>query len=250
MMHSFLLIGQSNMAGRGELTDLPEISDPRLKVFRNGRWQPMYRPINADRPFAGINLAERFAQLYAETYDVEVGLICCADGGTTLEQWKPGSLLFDNAVNCAKLAQRTSTIAGVLWHQGEGDCIPEWYSTYAKRFEVMRAAFRKELDLYDVPFLVGALGDFLKDREVSPQLVNYPHINAQLQLAAASDPLTGYVCAEGLDHKGDNLHFSAKSLFTFGERYFELFQQLRDPNKVFEEKPNPDQAIRTDMEWM
>ena len=63
MMHSFLLIGQSNMAGRGELTDLPEISDPRLKVFRNGRWQPMYRPVNADRPFAGNNLAERFAQL-------------------------------------------------------------------------------------------------------------------------------------------------------------------------------------------
>ena len=110
--------------------------------------------------------------------------------------------------------------------------------------------FRKELDLYDVPFLVGALGDFLKDREVSPQLVNYTHINAQLQLAAASDPLTGYVSAEGLDHKGDNLHFSAKSLFTFGERYFDLFQQLRDPNKMFEEKPNPDQAIRTGMEWM
>ena len=114
----------------------------------------------------------------------------------------------------------------------------------------MRDAFRKELDLYDVPFLVGALGDFLKEREVSPQLANYPHINAQLQLAAEGDPMTGFVSAEGLEDKGDKLHFSSRSLFTFGERYFEMFQQLRDPNKVFEEKPNPDQAIRTGMEWM
>lgn len=250
MMHSFLLIGQSNMAGRGEMTDFPEISDPRLKVLRNGRWQPMYRPINGDRPFAGVNLAERFAQLYAEEYNVEVGLICCADGGTTLEQWRPGGLLFDNAVNNAKLAQRTSTIAGVLWHQGEGDCAEPLYSTYAKRFGIMMAAFRKELDLYDVPFLVGALGDFLKDREVSPHLALYPHINAALRQIVDENPMTGFVPAEGLTHKGDNLHFDSKSLYTFGERYFEIFRQLRDPNKVFVEKPDPDEAIRTDMEWM
>lgn len=250
MMHSFLLIGQSNMAGRGVMTDLPEIDDPRLKVLRNGRWQPMYRPINGDRPFAGINLAERFAQLYAEKYDVEVGLICCADGGTSLEQWKPGSLLFDNAVNNAKLAQRTSTIAGVLWHQGEADCAEHLHKTYAKRFEVMMRAFRKELELDDVPFLLGALGDFLKDREVSPLLANYPYVNAALRQVAGENPMTGFVPAEGLTHKGDNLHFSAASLYTFGERYFEVFEQLRDPNKVFVEKPHPDDALRTDMEWM
>lgn len=250
MMHSFLLIGQSNMAGRGVMTDLPEIEDSRLKVLRNGRWQPMYRPINGDRPFAGVNLAERFAQLYAETYDVEVGLICCADGGTTLEQWRPGGLLFDNAVNNARLAQRTSTIAGVLWHQGEGDCAEHLYPTYAKRFGIMMAAFRKELDLYDVPFLVGALGDFLKDREVSPHLALYPHINAALRQIADENPMTGFVPAEGLTHKGDNLHFDSRSLYSFGERYFEVFQQLRDPNKIFVEKPDPDEAIRTDMEWM
>ncbi|MBQ2401175.1 MAG: hypothetical protein II311_04070, partial [Lachnospiraceae bacterium] len=34
----------------------------------------------------------------------------------------PGELLYDHAVMQSKLAQRTSEIAGILWHQGESDC--------------------------------------------------------------------------------------------------------------------------------
>ena len=33
----------------------------------------------------------------------------------------PGEILYDNTVNNAKLAQRTSELAGILWHQGESD---------------------------------------------------------------------------------------------------------------------------------
>ena len=250
MIHSFLLIGQSNMAGRGDMEDLPPIEDRRLYILRNGRWVDMFRPVNPDRPFSGVCLAERFAQLYAEKYDVEVGLICCADGGTSLEQWKPGSLLFDNAVYQAKLAQRTSTIAGVLWHQGEGDCAEHLHTTYAQRFVPMMQEFRRILELDDVPFLLGGLGDFLKDRKEMPALAAYPMINAALQKVAREQPMTGFVPADGLIHKGDYLHFNTPSLYTFGERYFEAYEQLRDPNKVYPEKPNPDDAIRTGMEWL
>ena len=114
MMHSFLLIGQSNMAGRGFLADAPALDNHGLYVFRNGRFQPMFRPVNPDRAFWGTNLSERFARLYADAYGVEVGVIPCADGGTAIRQWEKGSLLYDNAVNCARLAARTSVIAGVL----------------------------------------------------------------------------------------------------------------------------------------
>ena len=81
----------------------------------------MFRPINPDRSFSGVNLAESFAEKYSKKYGVDVGLICCADGGTSLDQWQESGLLFDNAVYNAELANRTSTIAGVLWHQGEAD---------------------------------------------------------------------------------------------------------------------------------
>jgi len=249
MIHSFLLIGQSNMAGRGFLEEAHPIDTTSIKVLRNGRWQPMYRPVNPDRSFSGVNLAERFAELYAKKYQVEVGLIPCADGGTTLEQWAPGGLLFDHAVYQSRLAERTSTIAGVLWHQGEADCETHLYPTYRERLEQLLTAFRRELKLEDVPFLLGGLGDFLKDN-AAMSFWNYPHINTALQEVAAAGERIGFVTAEGLPANSDNLHFSASALYEFGERYFEVFETLRDPNKVFEEKSHPDLAKRTAIELL
>lgn len=52
MIHSFLMVGQSNMAGRGFLKDVPPICNERIKMLRNGRWQIMTEPINFDRPLA------------------------------------------------------------------------------------------------------------------------------------------------------------------------------------------------------
>ena len=250
MIHSFLLIGQSNMAGRGFLNEAEKINTANIKILRNGRWQAMFRPINPDRSFSGISLAESFAEKYVEKFGVEVGLICCADGGTSLDQWKEGGLLFDNAVYNAKLAQRTSTIAGILWHQGEADCSPERRETYKERFEKMISALRRELDLYDVPVLIGGLGDFLPLRESNPNYVDYDKLNEQFKLIAKDNPMTGYVSAAGLGANPDNLHFSAKALHEFGIRYFEEFDKIRDVNKVFPEKCSVDDAVRTAMELL
>jgi hypothetical protein len=98
MVHSFLLIGQSNMAGRGFIKEATPIDTSNIKVLRNGRWQPMYRPINCDRGFAGVSLAESFAEKYAKEHGCTVGLIGCADGGVSLNHWQPGEALFENAV--------------------------------------------------------------------------------------------------------------------------------------------------------
>lgn len=185
MIHSFLLIGQSNAAGRGLLNEAPPLNnlDGRIKVQRNGRWQDMFRPVNPDRYFSGYCFAESFAIKYAEANPyVEVGIIPCADGGTGLSQWQQGEALFDNAVNCAKLAMRTSHLVGILWHQGEGDCAPEACITYAERFGVMLNALRKELNLPGIPVVLGGLGDFLGDFTTSVNISNnYKIVNEQLK---------------------------------------------------------------------
>ena len=49
-MKSFLMMGQSNMAGRGDTTAVPPIRNSKCSMLRNGRWQPMREPINVDRP--------------------------------------------------------------------------------------------------------------------------------------------------------------------------------------------------------
>ena len=104
MLHSFLLIGQSNAAGRGFMHEAGQLDNlgGRIKTLRNGLWFNMFRPINPDRPFSGVSFAETFAKEYAlANPGVQVGIIPCADGGTSIWQWQPGELLFDNALNCA-----------------------------------------------------------------------------------------------------------------------------------------------------
>ncbi len=236
MIHSFLLVGQSNMAGRGLPNEAEEIHNSRIKVLRNGRWIEMFTPVNPDRKFSGRNLAEKFADMYAGEHDVEVGLIPCADGGTSLEQWKVGGVLYDNAVFQARLAGRTSTIAGILWHQGEADCAPDLYPLYEKKLLNIIRGFREDLGLHDVPFLCGGLGDFLAECVYDEELKNYVHINEALKKIAASQPMVGYVPAEGLGANDDNLHFNTKSLMEFGARYYEVFRQLEVKEKRFCDK--------------
>lgn len=257
MIHSFLLIGQSNMAGRGFLNEAADIDNSHIKILRNGRWQKMFRPINPDRSFSGVSLAESFAEAYAKTYDVDVGLICCADGGTTLEQWQPGSLLLDNAIFHAKLAQRTSTIVGILWHQGEGDAKAlDLASSYEERFLPILQTLRRELDLPEVPFLVGGMGDYLPRYTVTidgtaqhPE--QYGHVvNAELEALAAKHPHMGFVPATGLTPNPDNLHFSAKALYEFGLRYFEVYQKVVDPNRVISAEASVDDSKRSYMEML
>lgn len=229
MIHSFLLIGQSNAAGRGSLADAAPLDtcDGRLLVARNGLWLKMFRPVNPDRKFSGTCLSETFAKAYAEANpDVQVGIIPCADGGTRLDEWQPGEILFDNAVHCAKLAMRTSRLMGILWHQGESDCEPALYPLYAEKLQRMIVGLRAALGMPEIPILLGGLGEFLKDHAERDFLKNYVHINDALQRVADADPRCAYVSAVGLTGNPDNLHFNAASLATFGYRYFDVWKTL------------------------
>jgi len=248
MVHSFLLIGQSNMAGRGFPNEVEPIDSTNIVVLRNGRWWPMYVPVNPDRKTAGINLAESFAEQYAREHGVQVGLIPCADGGTSLNQWQPGGVLFDHACAMAELADRSSTIVGVLWHQGEGDCGDALYPLYEEKLRKIVRAFRKKPFLKDVPFLVGGLGDYLRNYTAPHISRNYIHVNEALGAVAAGEENMGYVSAEGLGANPDNLHFSAAALREFGLRYYEVFKTLEKTDRVFAEKPDWDFAVRTEME--
>lgn len=228
MIHSFLLIGQSNAAGRGffEEEEPLDTCGGRLKVMRNGLWLTMFRPVNPDRSFSGTCFAESFAKEHALAHpDAEVGIIPCADGGTQISQWMPGEILFDNAVHCARLAMRTSVLKGVLWHQGEGDCAPDRYPLYRERFTAMMTALREALGLPDLPILAGGLGDFLALRSESPALAaNFERINEALISLKGTLPRYAFVPATGLSSNPDRLHFSAQALREFGHRYFAAFR--------------------------
>jgi sialate O-acetylesterase len=110
----------------------------------------------ADRPGArpgGAGLGVAFGQALAEANGTEIGLIPAAHGGTTLEQWRVGSLpdggqsLSGSLLERVQRARATERIelGGILWYQGESDDTVEDSATYAERFDTWVDAIREHL---------------------------------------------------------------------------------------------------------
>jgi hypothetical protein len=90
--HLYLLVGQSNMAGRGKVEAQDKKPHPRvLMLTKENRWTPAVAPLHFDKPFAGTGIGRTFGIRIAENNpDVTVGLIPCAAGGSPISTWEPG----------------------------------------------------------------------------------------------------------------------------------------------------------------
>ena len=227
MIHSFLLVGQSNMAGRGIISEVEPISQRRIRLLRNGLWRPAFVPYHWDTDTAGIGLAESFLDAYRNDHPEDtLGVIAAADGGTCLDQWMPGQPLYESAVFQAKHAMRESEIKAILWHQGEADCKDDRYPKYEEKCTYILTSLMKDIGI-NVPVIVGGLGEFLPKCPDDPQLANYTHVNAALQAMAQKNKGFAYVSSEGLTPNEDNLHFNAASLREFGLRYYEAYKNVK-----------------------
>ena len=223
-MKSILMIGQSNMAGRGFINEVPMICNERILMLRNAGWQMMAEPINYDRPNAGIGLAGSFAAMWCMEHEGEqIGLIPCAEGGSSLDDWAVDKNLFKNAVIQAGFAMQDSELIGILWHQGESDSYGGGYQTYYKKLQVIIETLRKELNAFEVPLIIGGLGDFLGKNGFGLNCTEYELVNEQLLKFAREQENSCFVTAEGLTPNPDGIHMDAVSQRRFGVRYYEAF---------------------------
>lgn len=223
-MKSILMIGQSNMAGRGFINEVPMICNERILMLRNAGWQMMAEPINYDRPNAGIGLAGSFAAMWCMEHEGEqIGLIPCTEGGSSLDDWAVDKNLFKNAVIQAGFAMQDSELIGILWHQGESDSYGGGYQTYYKKLQVIIESLRKELNAFEVPLIIGGLGDFLGKNGFGLNCTEYELVNEQLLKFAREQENSCFVTAEGLTPNPDGIHMDAVSQRRFGVRYYEAF---------------------------
>ena len=225
-LNIFILMGQSNMSGRGDLSEVPALRHPDVFMWRDGQWMTAEEPLHSDKPqMVGAGLGMSFAiEIMKRTGLSPIGLVPCAVGGSPLRRWMPGEDLHEAAVKEATEALKHGKLAGLLWHQGEHDaCAAGMASTYGERMVTMIARLRTELEAPDVPFIAGEIGYFLKAFE---KTTHYELINRTLQDLGKHVP--GYLCvsADGLTDKGDSLHFDAASLREFGIRYSKAFERL------------------------
>lgn len=210
-MKLFLLIGQSNMAGRGKIEPQDQVVNPRIFMLtKELQWVPAKDPLHFDKPAAGVGLGSEFArEILKANPNITIGLIPCAVGGTSLDQWKAGGGLYKAAVTRTKEAMKQGQLAGILWHQGESDSgNPTAVATYADRLSVMISQLRNDLQADKVPVVLGELIHGHKTND---------SVNVELVVAEKKIPLCALVSSKDLGNKA--LHFNAADLRTFGQRF-------------------------------
>ncbi len=227
-MKSVLLIGQSNMAGRGFIEDVSPIYNEHIKMLRNGRWQMMAEPLNFDRHVSGVGPAASFAHAWTEAHPGEfIGLIPCAEGGSSIDEWAIDGILTRHAISEAKFAMETSELVGILWHQGESDSYGERYKTYEDKLLSLFKHLREELNAPDIPILIGESGHYLGEVGFGKSAVEYKQINEILSQVAHSEKNCYFVTSKGLTANPDGIHINALSQRKFGLRYFEAFSKQK-----------------------
>ncbi|MFH7820493.1 sialate O-acetylesterase [Neobacillus thermocopriae] len=247
MIKSFLMLGQSNMAGRGFLHEVEPIYNEKIKMLRNGQWQMMTEAINYDRPVAGVSLAASFAEAWSKAHpDEEIGLIPCAEGGSSLDDWHPEGTLFQHALSEARFALKTSEISGILWHQGESDSHNSLHETYYEKLLFIIETLRKELNLQNIPLIIGGLGDFLGKKGFGKDLTEFQKINEELRRFAYEQDNCYFVTAEGLSANPDGIHLNAVSQRKFGYRYFEAYSKKCH---ILKPIPNENESLKVNTNY-
>lgn len=217
----YLLMGQSNMAGRGPLTDsLRQLGNERILVLNQQRqWVTAHHPLHFDKPAmvaVGPGLSFGLEMLQAAA-GKKIGLVPCAVGGTPIEHWLPGAYdsatqthPWDDAVERILVAMKAGVIKGVIWHQGEANSAPDRAPKYLQQLTEFINRVRTLTGNPQLPFVAGELGDFF---------VNHDNINQQLALLPRLVNNTAVAAANGLTDKGDHVHFDAASSIELGKRY-------------------------------
>jgi len=213
-LHVYLLIGQSNMAGRGIISD--EHKQFPEKVFllnAEGVFEPATHPLNQystiGKPIElqKQNIGYNFARVMRSSRpEAAVGLVVNARGGSGIEHWARGTPYYKEAIQRVALARKQGTLRGILWHQAERNSgNPEGYD---KKLAQLIHDLRKDLEDESLPFVAG-------------QIIDRPDTKAINDLIAALPsqvPHTGYVSSEGLTAM-DRWHFDETSLLKLGEGY-------------------------------
>ncbi|MBN8422851.1 MAG: sialate O-acetylesterase [Verrucomicrobia bacterium] len=227
----FLLVGQSNMAGRGVVEAQDKEVNPRvLMLSKEGKWVAAVDPMHFDKAAAGVGLGKTFGQIIAEANPgVTIGLIPCAVGGSPIDAWKPGvfypptkSHPWDDMVKRVELALPAGTLKGILWHQGESDSTAVLAPAYAEKLQDLVKRLRELVKAPEVPLIAGQMGVF-DGVPWSPEkkVVNQAHRDLPKQV-----PHTAFVTAEGLNHKGDKVHFDSAAYRELGRRYAKAFLEM------------------------
>ena len=220
----YLLIGQSNMAGRApiekEYTDTLQnvllykgIADNKWEKAANplNKYSTMRKEIGMQRLGPGYSFAKDISEFFPQR---TIALVVNARGGTSIQEWRPGDSLYIEALNRAKEASQYGKIRGILWHQGEANAKnADWYTDSLAYFI---KTLRSDLKDPEIPFVAG---------QIYPRSESYAKFNEMLLNIPSIIPYSAVVSSDSTS-SFDNLHFDAESQNLMGKRYAEAMYKL------------------------
>src|SRR5437868_5585228 len=172
----FILAGQSNMAGRGFVQ--PQDTLPSKQVLaldKKNEWVYAKEPIHYYEPDkigldCGLSFGKNLAALYGQ--NITIGLVPCAIGGSSIEQWLGDSTyrkvkLYSNFLKRIKAVSEYGIIKGLLWHQGESNSNTNSYKNYKEKLESFFIKIRSDLNNPELPVYAGEIPSFL-NRQKNP----------------------------------------------------------------------------------
>ena len=184
----WLLAGQSNMQGCGNMNKAPAPHPKVHALYMDRHWDVAREPIHflqespdavhnttpmspADLTKArkaslkGVGPGIFFGrEMVKRSGGVPQGLICTAHGGTSMQQWSPdkrnegGNSLYGSMLLSWQATGQP--ISGVLWYQGESDTNEADAAVYTQRMKDLIAAMRTDFKQPSLPFLLVQIGKF------------------------------------------------------------------------------------------
>ena len=114
--HLYLLIGQSNMAGR-KVTLADKVAVPRvLMLNKANEWVSAVTPFRLIKKLPGP--PHPLSESMAQATNVKIGLIPCA-GGTPICRWQQNGDLYQVRSSAPSLRSRLA-LSKILWHRARG----------------------------------------------------------------------------------------------------------------------------------
>jgi hypothetical protein len=237
----FVLAGQSNMVGWAELPPEEERRrDPRIYVFGNDyRWRPGLEPVDDARAqvdrvsedrAAGFGPSMAFAlESVARRPDTVLGLIPCAKGASSIEEWQRSlsdQTLYGSCLKRIRAAEPMGEVAGVLFFQGEADAleptqarVPLHAADWAEWFTRLVSSLREDLGDAELPVVFAQIGTTTHGEAFTA----WESVKAQQ--ASVALRRVSMIRTDDLD-TFDGLHFTAESYRTIGQRFAEAYRAL------------------------
>ena len=250
--------GQSNMQGIGNMRDALKPHKMVHMFDMRDEWRQAKDPINlcpisVDKAhhgqdqfrtdddaktieanqIKGVGPGLAFARYLYKKTGVPIGLIPCAKGGSSMQQWDPklkqrgGDSLYGACLR--RIQAAGGKITGMIWSQGCSDASEKAAKKYTRRMQTLIANLRADCK-QNFPWILSQINGFYDTERWGIEPVGWTNIRKHQ--AELGQHVKKYVCISSVDlDLDDGIHISAIGQHRVGERMAKVALQLAGYSK-------------------